>query len=327
MIRRGIASLFVALLLMPHLARAAGAATFSLVPSSTRVAVGERFSVAIWVNPNGEELDTVRAYLEFPADRAQVRDMSLGSAFPRVSPGNGYDNEAGTVSIGAFVVGSVVRDRGVLATVTFEATEAGTADIEVSPSSRLISNGEEKANASGHVGASVEVTAAAGTVPAEPATEDSVASDVTPPNPIEPYTPRLRYVEGEDALVEFGTTDDGSGIDHYELSVNEGTYFVAESPYVLSDLEEGDVFVEVKAVDRAGNERYGKTGIRVYPEGTELEPEDIAAREREQERIQELLSEESDASDNRLLITFVSAILAILAIIGTVLYRKRQRVS
>lgn len=324
---RRIAFALAALLLLPHLARAAGAATFSLVPSSSRAVVGERFSVAIWVNPSGEALDTVRAYLSFPADRVQVRDMTLGSAFPRVSPGNGYDNDLGTVSIGAFVLGSEVRERGVLATVTFEATAAGTAEIDVDPSSRLIANGEEKADASAHAGTTVEMVAAVGTVAPEPAIEESVESDVTPPNPIEPYTPRLRYVEGEDALVEFGTTDDGSGVDHYELAINDGDFFVATSPYVLANLETGDVFVEVKAVDRAGNERYGKTGIRVYPEGTDLESEDLVAREEEQERIREIRAAESSAPDARLLITFASAILVILAIIGTVLYRRRQRVS
>ncbi len=324
---RGIAFALVALLLMPLTARAAGAATFSLVADPSRVAVGERFSVAIWVNPNGEELDTVRAYLSFSSDQAQVRDMTIGTLFPRVSPGNGYDNELGTVSIGAFVVGSTVDDRGLLATVVFEAIAAGTADVRVESSSRLIANGEEKADASGHVGTSIVATSTAVAVPSEVSSEASLEADVTPPNPIVPYTPRLRYVEGEDALVEFGTTDDGSGMDHYELSVSDGEFFVASSPYVLTDLDTGDVFIEVKAVDRAGNERYGKTGIRVYPEGTELEPEDVAAREREQERIQEIRSGDSVVPGNGLLITFASAILAILAIMGTVLYRRRQRVS
>lgn len=312
------------MLLTPVAASAAGSATFSL-SSDASVSVGERFSVEVWVNPNGESLDTVRAYLTFPSDRAQVADVSLGSAFPRVSPGNGFDNDQGTVSIGAFAIGSVVRERAVLATVVFEATAAGTADIAVSADSRLIASGEEKANASGHVGTTVRIASGADAVPSEEPT-DSAEADVTPPNLIVPYTPRIRYLEGEDALVEFGTTDDGSGIDHYELSLNGGTFFTAASPYVLSDLAVGDLFIEVKAVDRAGNERYGKTGLRVYPEGTELKPEDEAARRTEQTRIEEIRASATGSGD-RLLITFSSAILAILAIIGTVLYRRRQRVS
>ncbi|OGL98587.1 hypothetical protein A2304_00665 [Candidatus Uhrbacteria bacterium RIFOXYB2_FULL_57_15] len=317
---------FVAFLLMPSLARAAGTATFSLATASPVVEAGERFLVEVWVNPGEEDLDTVRAYLSFPNDRLRVVGVEVGSLFPRVSPGNGFDNDEGTVSIGAFTVGPVVRVRGLLATVTFEAKEAGAADIGVSAASRLISNGEERSDASGHVGLSVRIGEGGGLTQRDSAAI-STDADVTPPNPIVPYTPRLRYVEGEDALVEFGTTDDGSGIGHYELSLDGEPFFVATSPYVLLNLEAGDLFIEVKAVDRAGNERYGKTGIRVYPKGTTLGPEDESARTLEQERIREIVASESAVPGNHTLMTIVSAILLILAIIILGSYRKRRRVS
>lgn len=307
-------------------ARAAGAAAFSLVTETGEIASGERFSVNIWIDPNGEALDTVRAYLTFPADRVQVRDMTLGSLFPRVSPGNGFDNEIGMASIGAFAIDSAVRERGVLATVVFEAMKSGTANIAVNSTSRLISNGEEKANASGHVGTSIEIGSGSGTI-TPVADSGSQDSDVTPPNAIVPFTARTRYVEGEDALIDFGTTDDGSGIDHYELSLNDEPFFVAESPYLLSGLTVGDLLIEVRAVDRAGNERFGKTGIRVYQDGTELKPEDETARALEQERIREIVAAESSSPDNGLLALFVSASLVILAIMASIFYRKRRSVS
>lgn len=322
---RWLSILALVFLLSPLTARAAGSASLSLSVDARAVAAGQAFSVAVWVRPNGESLDTVRAYLTFSPEYARVTDIALGTAFPRVSPGNGFDNALGTVSIGAFSLDGAVREPGVLATVTFEALAAGDLEIDVGSSSRLIANGEERASASGHTGVAVQVGEAAGVPPSPGAA--SAEPDLIPPNPIVPYTPRIRYVEGEDALLEFGTTDDGSGMSHYEVSVNDGAFVRATSPYVLSGLPVGDLFIEVKAVDVAGNERFGKTGVRVYPRGTELKPEDAAAREEERRRIAELAPVERAPGADRLLITLVSASVVILAIIGAVLYRRRGRVS
>lgn len=312
----------VGLLLFPLAARAAGSATFSLSADRLVVTEGEFVSVGVWVTPNGERLDTVRAYLAFTGELAVI-DIALGSAFPRVAPGNGYDNAAGTASVGAFALGTPVAEPALLATVTFEAVGEGVATIDIGSTSRLISNGQERANAAGHSGADIRVNAATDAAGQAVPTEETV--DTVPPNPIQPYTERIRYVEGEEALVEFATTDDGSGIDHYELSLGGDEFFEATSPYVVSGLQVGDLLLEVKAVDKVGNERYGKTGIRVYPSGTQLEPEDVAARERETKRIREIVVAESARPSGRLLITFVSATLAILAILFVIFRRRRAR--
>lgn len=302
-------------------ARASGPSTFSLVSDRGNASVGDLVSVGVWVHPNGESIDTVRAALTF-TDELSVEDVTIGTAFPRVSPGNAYDNQEGTLSVGAFVIGSPVTGDSLLATVVFRAVSEGAAQVAVGQESRLISGGEERADASGHTGVGISVARGEEVDVAYEASEDT-----EPPNPIEPYTPRTRYLAGEDALLEFGTTDDGSGIDHYEVSLNDGPYVEASSPYIIQDLPQGDLFIQVKAVDRSGNERFGKTGIRVYPAGTELEPEDEAARAQEQQRIRDIVSSEAVRPGNGLLITLVSGILIIFVIIGGILRRKRQRVS
>lgn len=94
--------------------------------------------------------------------------------------------------------------------------------------------------------------------------------DTTAPNAIAPTLDRDQLNEGEDAVLQFGTTDDGSGISHYEVSVNDGPYEIQESPYTISDLKQGNYYVEVKAVDNAGNETFGLVAMRVYPSDVQV---------------------------------------------------------
>lgn len=400
----------ILLFLLPLSTHAAGNATFSLSPSTMTVTEGETFAVDVMVNPGGEQLDTVRLYLNFPADVLQVNDIALHTLFPRQSPGNSIDNEAGSISYGAFNLDQTVTAPGLFATITFAAKQNGQATLDILDTSRLISAGEEKANPDGHTDASVTVskstdqTAATNvtiqsqthpneadwynkndvafawtvsddariknyflafdsepdTQPTETASVETLSKnyadvadgirffhvkaatdagesetahfavhiDMTPPNTIAPYTPRIRYNEGDSALLEFGTTDDLSGIDHYEVAVNDGPFTVQESPLVIKGLVVGDLLIEVKAIDRAGNARFGKNGIRVYPADVALKDEDIAARAQELERI-EALGESTPPKnadkkfDARLLITFLLAIVLFAGIITAI--RKRRR--
>ncbi len=103
-----------------------------------------------------------------------------------------------------------------------------------------------------------------------PVTSRRLRIDRTPPNPFEPHIDRTRWLEGETVLVTFGTTDQTSGVAKYEISLNDGPFQEKTSPFAIADLSVGDLLIEVRATDRAGNTRYGKTGLRVYPEGTDL---------------------------------------------------------
>lgn len=92
-----------------------------------------------------------------------------------------------------------------------------------------------------------------------------VQIDGTPPRPIVPVIERLQLNEGEENTISFGTTDDTSGIDHYEISLNNAPYQVQESPVSLQNLAAGDYIVKVKAGDRANNVIFGQSTFRVYP--------------------------------------------------------------
>lgn len=96
--------------------------------------------------------------------------------------------------------------------------------------------------------------------------------DTVSPNKFEPTLDKEQLSEGEDLTLTFGTTDELSGMAKYEVSINGNDFLEDTSPVVLEDLKAGNYFIEVKAVDLAGNKIYGRAVARVYPVGVELPP-------------------------------------------------------
>jgi len=53
--------------------------------------------------------------------------------------------------------------------------------------------------------------------------------------------------------ISFSTTDTLSGIDHYEIKIDDGSFFTQISPYTLPPQDDGKHTMIIKAVDKAGN--------------------------------------------------------------------------
>ncbi len=160
-------------------ANAAGDATFSFSPDTNSVATGESFNLDVLIAPNGEDLDTVRVVVSYPASMLEVTSYSLGSLFPSTSPGNSINNTTGTLSQGAFKTGGGVSSSGTVGTITFRALSAGTASVTFGSTSRAISAGDEKLSITGSGSASVTVTgdAVAGETEATLTTEQIAIGD------------------------------------------------------------------------------------------------------------------------------------------------------
>lgn len=76
--------------------------------------------------------------------------------------------------------------------------------------------------------------------------------DTAPPSP---FTLTVEHTpdSSPDATVAFTTTDATSGINRYELRLDDGSFAAATSPAKLTGLGVGDHRVTVKAIDQAGN--------------------------------------------------------------------------
>jgi hypothetical protein len=54
-------------------------------------------------------------------------------------------------------------------------------------------------------------------------------------------------------LISFNATDATSGIDHYELKIDDGEYIVVTNPYQIESISSGQHTITIKAFDMAGN--------------------------------------------------------------------------
>ncbi|UCE37743.1 MAG: Ig-like domain-containing protein [Thermoplasmata archaeon] len=86
--------------------------------------------------------------------------------------------------------------------------------------------------------------------------------DSTPPNSFTPTADPSNWTSNTQPVIEFLTTDDLSGIDYYNISIDSGDFTTRMSPYTLPSQAEGTHNITVRAYDQAGN--YRDEYVEVY---------------------------------------------------------------
>jgi hypothetical protein len=86
--------------------------------------------------------------------------------------------------------------------------------------------------------------------------------DFTPPDSLQIIAETSNWTTNTQPAVAFLATDQMSGVDHYEVKIDDGDYSIQTSPYLLPVLEDGIHIFNVKAYDLAGN--YNESSINIY---------------------------------------------------------------
>lgn len=110
----------------------AASTSFTLTPSMLQVARGEKFTMALAVNPQGERNYTVRTTLSYPPDLLQVSSFYFaGSWMPLNEPSyDAIDNTRGVlIKTAGYPHG--FSDPTLFGTATFDARKAGIATIRM----------------------------------------------------------------------------------------------------------------------------------------------------------------------------------------------------
>ncbi len=222
----------------------------------------DTFIATIRLDNEDECLNAVHVALGFPQDMLRAVDFGKGNSILSLWVEEPVlDNEHGVVTFSGGIPGGYCgRIQGdpalsnVLGKVVFTVVgeENTTVPITVlSPTQVYLHDG---------TGTAVEVTSQHGTVAlvSEPtgntnAWIDEVEADVIPPDPFTVEVQTTHGIFSGRYYLVFATQDKQSGIDHYEY-LDQGAWKVAESPYPLKgpfNLKE----VQVRAIDKAGNER------------------------------------------------------------------------
>jgi hypothetical protein len=77
--------------------------------------------------------------------------------------------------------------------------------------------------------------------------------DTTAPDAFTPLANPSSWTVDNQPIIIFSTLDNHSGIDHYELKIDNGTFTIQTSPYTLPSQNDGIYNITVRAFDNAGN--------------------------------------------------------------------------
>jgi hypothetical protein len=227
----------IVFLAFPKTTHAAG--SLYLTPSSGNLTVGKNFQVVIYADSKGQDINTAEANLIYSTDTLELINVIQGSVFFLSTPAS-PNYTADRVYVGGGLPSPGYNgNRGELGVLTFKPKKAGNAFVRFENGHILLNNGAGTDVLSETFGAQFTVTADT-TAPSNlivnlVGENDTEHSSTTP-------------------TIEFSATDNESGIDHYEIYLNDALITAAAvSPFTFSKQESGGFLIKVIAVDKAGN--------------------------------------------------------------------------
>ena len=252
------------------IAASANAATLYLYPVKDEVAVGDVFQLEARLDTEGKDINAIDASLNFSSGVFDFKDFSDGGSIvslwaerPKL--------EGNEISFSGLMPGGF-RGDGLVLKLAFKAKSGGEGAISFEENSNVLLNDGRGTSASLKF-SNFQFFPRSGIPPSGTIfNEFSTSSeqilnygdDRVPPEVFEPKIVRLDNVFSGKYFIVFSAQDKGSGIDYYEV-FDGGEWIRAESPYVLKN-QNFKKNLQVKAVDKAGNERIervspGKTSL------------------------------------------------------------------
>ncbi len=230
----------------------AHAATMAIQPVAVS---GGTQVIAVTLDTQGQSINAIAVHLTFdPSEFAVSGVTDAGSIVDLLIAPPTFSNGAGTVDFSGIIPGGANVSRGTVVNIAIVPKENGmSAGFDVASATALLNDGR---------GTPAPLTVASG--PFAIALSSSTpmpAIDTQPPAAFTPEIGRSPALFGGQYFLSFSTTDQRSGINHYEvLEVPTGTgvkssgWQTAQSPYLLQDQTlSSDIYV--RAVDNAGNFR------------------------------------------------------------------------
>jgi hypothetical protein len=257
------------------------ASSFQLQSDTTSVYQNDTVTVTVSLDPEAESVNTIRVAVDFDSSLFSVKSVNANNSIVSswIEPPTA---DTSAISFSGFMPngfsgvqlqGSDDTAPGELFSFTLEPTNSGVGAVSVTGMEAFSGRGQNVSVARDSV--SIEVRSAQYITSQQTATStetnpqtNPTSTDDTPP---QPFTPRIIQPSpgcGSPLFASFQTTDANSGIDQYEIAISQdkvGSTTDIEwqrvgSPYELTNAQ-ANQWVTVKAVDKAGNERFGATQV------------------------------------------------------------------
>ncbi len=240
--------ILVGCLMIPTVAHAA---TLFLSPSSRSYEVGDSFSVGLYVNSDGQSINSAQANVSFPTNLLEATSVSSSGIFTLWPVNPTYSNSTGTVSFAGGVPGGYNGGSGLIITISFRAKTAGTAHVTMGGASILANDG---------LGTDLFSGAGSGTyVISEPGVEPP------PPDLDLPNTPTISsathpeqslwYKNSNPAFTwttESGVTNYSFALDDQAGTVPDGNSDSTDAQTSFSDISDGVWYFHVKSLNKDG---------------------------------------------------------------------------
>ncbi len=260
----------------------ADAAVLYLDPPTGTYGRGDTFTMQVRVNNEDECINAAHIEIHYPTTLLRAVDFSRGSSiFSLWVEEPTIDTEKGTIRFAGGVPGGYCgRIPGdpvlsnILGRIVFTVLggDNESARVAVSKGSLVYLNDGLGSEATVKT---EDAVLTIGPVPLLPQNEwlNEVGEDTTPPDAFQIHIDSTQGVFDGKYYAVFSTVDKQSGLDHYEI-FERGAWKRIESPYKLRDQVLRDT-LEIKAIDKAGNERLGTYDPSSIPE-RKTSPHDYA---------------------------------------------------
>jgi hypothetical protein len=236
-------------------ANAAKAAELNLAADNNSIFQNQHVQVSLVLDTQGDSANALQAKIIFPSNLFKLEKINDGNSAVSLWIHPPQESTPGEIDLAGIIPGGFIGSSGELFSFVLQPIGTGTGTIEISTSTVLANDGK---------GTPLPVETSDISLLVNPSKSSSAFSepsnDLTAPNP---FTPRIEsdpHIFNGQYFLIFNTTDNSSGIDHYEvLEVPNGasekpfsSWHIATSPYLLTDQTlSSDIYV--RAVDHAGN--------------------------------------------------------------------------
>ncbi len=238
------------------------AALMYLDPAEGTYGPGDTFIVNVRLAPD-ECVNATHVEITYPRETLRAVDFSRGGSIltlfveePKLDADYGLVTFSGGIPGG--YCGRIAGDpvlSNILGKIVFSVVgTASEAPIRISGATKVHANDGEGTEVPLTTQDALITIAASATQSENPWIE-AVQADSVPPEAFDIEVQSTRDVFQGNYYIVFSTVDKQSGMDHFEI-FERGVWKVVASPYELRDQSLNEA-IEVKAIDKAGNERFG----------------------------------------------------------------------
>lgn len=244
----------------------AHSAILYLEPSSTNIGIGDDFSVDVFIDTEGELVNAVETHVVFSDTHLTFTDIISTDSVIDFWIERGRENE-GIISLSGVKTNgfrstidpfAVDVTTAKIATLVFEGKTVGSNLLVLTRSRVLLNDGFGTPTVTTN-GSSVPVRVFS-SVTGGSSVAPVVPEDTSKPEPFQIYVEQASLLPKGGTYVFFQATDRESDIEYYEVKVGNNDWKRAESPYLLQP-RYCPTLVQVKAIDRGGNERIAATSV------------------------------------------------------------------